>query len=264
MKQINTLLRFFNTAYANKVRRVCEPLDQTFGIDAFWYCHISSSGAFNHMSNTPAGTTHYFENKSYLDNPFLRHPSNYREGFYLLSETLKGKALKLQEDHNQRFGLDNVLLLCKPEKDACQVFGFASSNKNLPILNTYFNNLPLLSRFADYFLQECSSFSLEPFQVDLTMLVGNSFNLRFPLQPTVDTDRREQFLKAMGLTGLSALTMREKDCLKHYLKGYTAQQTADLLHLSRRTVETHFENIKNKLGCFSKAEILQNLRNYYG
>ena len=64
-------------------------------------------------------------------------------------------------------------------------------------------------------------------------------------------------MKSLGYQDFSSLSKREKECLKLFLKGKTAQETASLLNISRRTVETYFENIKDKLGCFTKAEILQ-------
>ena len=52
-----------------------------------------------------------------------------------------------------------------------------------------------------------------------------------------------------------SLTPREKECLSLQLHGKTAKETAKLLFISPRTVEYHFENIKNKLNCNNKKEI---------
>jgi len=52
------------------------------------------------------------------------------------------------------------------------------------------------------------------------------------------------------------LTKREMECLSYILQGRTLKETADILQLSKRTVETYFENIKNKLGCKNKTELL--------
>jgi DNA-binding CsgD family transcriptional regulator len=53
----------------------------------------------------------------------------------------------------------------------------------------------------------------------------------------------------------AALSLRERECLKLLLEGKTAKETAQDMQLSFRTVEYYFENIKNKLHCFSKREL---------
>ena len=53
---------------------------------------------------------------------------------------------------------------------------------------------------------------------------------------------------------------REEQCIDLLLAGKTAKETADALFLSSRTVEMYLDNIKNKLGCKSKLEILHKLR----
>lgn len=52
------------------------------------------------------------------------------------------------------------------------------------------------------------------------------------------------------------LSKRELECLFLLLRGQTAQQTADILKLSRRTIESYLDNIKTKFGCFNKSELL--------
>lgn len=63
--------------------------------------------------------------------------------------------------------------------------------------------------------------------------------------------KTKQFLKA-----ISPLTFREQQCLNLFKQGHTAQSTAAILKLSQRTIEHYFDNIKNKLNCHSKRELL--------
>lgn len=55
---------------------------------------------------------------------------------------------------------------------------------------------------------------------------------------------------------LATLSSQERECLKHLLQGKTAKETASLMNLSFRTVEYYFENVKNKLQCFYKRELI--------
>lgn len=250
MKKIATLLKFFKSPYAKRMLALCHPLKQALGIDTVWYSAIGAKGEFAHVSNTPENTRHYFENEGFLNNPFLRHPRNFSEGFYHLSDVAETTYLDSQKKHNETFGIDHLLFLSKKQKTKCHIFGFASTQKNLPLPTIYLNHSSLLDQFTDHFLEEVGTYSMEPFQVELPALVGSSFFA----DNKVLQDSMSNFVTSLGYQKLSA---REKECLVWFLKGKTAQQTADFLNLSRRTVETYFENIKDKLGCYSKAEILQ-------
>jgi two-component system response regulator NreC len=53
------------------------------------------------------------------------------------------------------------------------------------------------------------------------------------------------------------LTTRERDVLRLLALGHTNLETADRLHLSVRTVETHRANIQSKLGSASRAELVR-------
>lgn len=52
------------------------------------------------------------------------------------------------------------------------------------------------------------------------------------------------------------LSQRELECLFLLLRGRTVKQTAEMLGLSKRTAESYIDNIKSKLGCLNKAELL--------
>jgi DNA-binding CsgD family transcriptional regulator len=55
------------------------------------------------------------------------------------------------------------------------------------------------------------------------------------------------------------LSLREAQCLFYSANGYSAKGVAKNLKLSPRTIETHLENIKNKLHCRNKLELIGNV-----
>lgn len=52
------------------------------------------------------------------------------------------------------------------------------------------------------------------------------------------------------------LSTRELETLFFLLRGKTAKKIAEIMQLSKRTVESYIEQIKNKFGCENKAELL--------
>jgi two-component system, NarL family, nitrate/nitrite response regulator NarL len=53
---------------------------------------------------------------------------------------------------------------------------------------------------------------------------------------------------------LAALTPREREVLLYLMKGYGLNEVAEQLHMSSRTVHTHLQNLRSKLGVHSTLE----------
>ena len=54
----------------------------------------------------------------------------------------------------------------------------------------------------------------------------------------------------------SAVTLKEKEIIYLYYYGFSIPRIANILEISKRTVDKHFENIKKKLGCESTGQII--------
>lgn len=52
------------------------------------------------------------------------------------------------------------------------------------------------------------------------------------------------------------LSKRETICLFYLIRGKTAKEIAEIIYLSKRTVEKHIDNIRLKLHCNTKSEII--------
>jgi DNA-binding CsgD family transcriptional regulator len=55
----------------------------------------------------------------------------------------------------------------------------------------------------------------------------------------------------------SLLSDRQSQCLFFLIRGKTSKEIAKILHLSFRTVETYVEQVKDKLNCASKSELIE-------
>ena len=52
------------------------------------------------------------------------------------------------------------------------------------------------------------------------------------------------------------LTEREKEVFDRLIRGYTVTETAEQLHLSGKTVDTHKTHIYEKLGCSRRSDLV--------
>ena len=57
------------------------------------------------------------------------------------------------------------------------------------------------------------------------------------------------------------LTNREMDVLACICNGYTLKNTAELLKISSRTIETYLNNVKEKSKCVSKRDVINKFNN---
>lgn len=70
---------------------------------------------------------------------------------------------------------------------------------------------------------------------------------------------RTQFFLC-GLPNNLHLTKREAECIFFLLRGFTIKKVASTLDLSPRTVEFYLKNVKHKLACKKKNEVLHLIR----
>lgn len=84
--------------------------------------------------------------------------------------------------------------------------------------------------------------------LDTLLTVDIDITATTALQP------KQYFLKHNGEK--YGFSKRETQCLFYMLRGLSANKISKILCLSKRTIETYFENIKNKMGCSTKSEVI--------
>ena len=157
--------------------------------------------------------------------------------------------------------MDNeCMVIKKPSSDVMMGFSFASSSANNKVLDLYHFTPHIFDSFIDYFLQESAPFrnKAEENAVSILPYRESSF---FKGAKYIQDISNLKNLNQKFLGGLcqkkDLLTKAENKCKEYYLAGYTAQETADALKRSRRTIEAHFEHIRNKLNIRSKRELFK-------
>jgi two-component system, NarL family, response regulator NreC len=80
---------------------------------------------------------------------------------------------------------------------------------------------------------------------------------RFVGAPLSESELEEytQQLELRGVQSMSSLTKREIEILSMVARGHTSSEIADLLHIGRRTVESHRASLSSKLGLRNQAEL---------
>lgn len=254
----NYIIRYFDTLH-----KVTKPLHDHFGIIYFTYHRISNSGHYRVLVDRPDLAERYVSDQLYLVDPFLRQPANYSSGLCLLGQHGEQKAIdKAFEVLDTVLDADMEVLLINKQEDGVEFFGFAGRTITSALPNLYLNNSGLLRTFADYFKQEMASVIKEMTEepISLPALKGSDYFYQELVNPAADIYAHHAFLQDIGRGDMVRyallLSPRERQCLKLLLQLTSAKNIATALGLSRRTVESYFENIRDKFCCYTKQDVL--------
>jgi len=229
----------------SKIKQTCNPLKDDLGITNFTYGYMEADGNFCLLSNNIECLESFLCRKLYLSNPYFKCPSLFRSGYGIIP-TFNPSHKKLKITH--------LLYLIEARSSRLELFVFGFPSESPDIYAPYFlEKLDLLHKFILYFRRECKSLIAEmPSNcANLKEALGPLFFAVDPATPLLKNDPALQFLKK-----ISPLSEREQQCVEMYKEGHSAQSTAMMLGLSQRTIEHYFDNIKDKIGCTSKRDLL--------
>jgi DNA-binding CsgD family transcriptional regulator len=249
---------------SQKISKILEPLRLLSGIDGLLYYTITSKGLFTFMGTHPSWMEEYYHEQYYLHNPFLCHPSTVSEGLHFPNTVRDEQYLEMLHLRRKKINADHAMMMITKNSAEMEGFCFFTKTENMQIYNFYMNELPLLRSFVEYFKREMSSeiIAQKKSSVNLATMKKELF---FPNESKsiVTAPRRQAFFKAIGKDvewlGSLKLTGREREILRLLKFGKTAQEIADTLFISRRTVEKYFETVKLKLHCDRRSEIFDRL-----
>lgn len=253
--------------YAQDLADICRPL-QRLQIDYFAQAFIDNSGKFAVLNNNAAFLEHYLRLKYF--NADIHMSTDGKFNPYIVWDDVKllGQSAKMHTEAGS-FGVKHTFTIIEKVDQGINYFHFATNRNDIPIHQTYLANLELLKSFITYFKEKIkeSKHLSDAYQMKITpeKAKKNASKFIFP-----DMQYKADFLNDISLTKhselkedifktrISALNIsrREKDCLYLLIKGKSAFDIATELNLSRRTVETHLINIKEKINVRTKSELI--------
>ncbi len=241
--------------YENKINKSLIPLKQ-LGITYFAIQKVSVEGNWNIISSNPAWIEYSAGNQLFLYDPSLINPNHYKSGIFFVNAHEHDDFRNIFCKHSEGiWDLGNALAIIEKNETECEFTFLSTAVKNKKIINTYLTKLNLLRQFKDYFKKENTSMfqQIEEYNVDLKRINKSFFNTDNIIDIATDSDDANDLCNNFLF---NILSIREKECVRYFLQGKTAKETAYSLGLSYRTIEEYFTNIKKKLGCKSKRNIL--------
>lgn len=186
--------------------------------------------------------------------PIPVHLLEKREAFHLIPDT--GRFQKAKYDLIQKYDSDQAIDFIRRGKDYYEVVCFSFPRGYQDVMNTIVNNLNTFREFYAIFKEKAAKL-LKPAENQKIILPTHMTGIDFKALSVADnqvlSDTPGSQMKKMFNQNFST---RQIEVLLHTIRGKTASQIAFELGLSKRTVEYYLENIKNRMGVYSKSELV--------
>lgn len=259
MHNFNHHIEKYSVKHSTKLKSLCSPLFETFGLNAFYFQCIANNNSYLTLSPNLELLNHYYLEKDfYKINPFIVQSHEINPGIYFDKHI---RNSRLQESHTSlenSTGIKCLLRCVRKQDNLCTQFGFGRPTNNSKVDTLVANELPLLMRFIQYFESEMYPVIQDMLHnnIDISQDIIKS-PAKLPLTH-LDPKTKADFLDQCGhdyATLSQDLSKREIECLKFWAEGYLAKEIGLKLDISQRTVEHYIESAKIKLNCNSKSEL---------
>jgi LuxR family quorum-sensing system transcriptional regulator SolR len=237
--------------YCSDLEQLCEDLIKKLDLGMFCYHKVYKDFSEIMFSNQTRWAEYYYK-ENFLSANYLKNFLADKFQFFIWPS--ENKIITLDAVRNV-CDVHQGISLFFSDGEILQIFGFATKKENPFALNMLVNSIDLLKNFCLSLIK-----NLEPM-----IARCNTQRIIPKIKPKLDLQIFHDKQNELGENSMRQIiknflfSPREIDCIKKLLIGKTMRETADELFISPRTVETHVENIKNKIGCNKKSELIATL-----
>jgi len=249
------LRRVHSSAHYDRMLQTVKPLKDHLGVNFFWYYHLNKEGYYTYAGTHASWSEFSFEHQLTSQFPCLRHPSVVKPGIQLMKDSSSSSYKETLGRAWETFQINFNVNLIFPTAEGIEAFGFATNSDHPKMDELLLNEIPLLKRFIKHF--KVKNQKLFHLLYENQVNFGAYLGPKFYEGEQIALKSREQLLRKLGLFPRVPLTRREKEVLPFLSSGFPSSYIAKHLQISYRTVENYIENIKGKLDCDNKSELIQ-------
>ena len=255
--------------YYKKLKSLCSPFEQLYGVDTVAFFYLSDLNLIN-IHTHPEWMEYCMEKKYYLDDPHIVYPDNITDGFILSSQVeSEPYSSKVHHDALNIFGMHNGVSYVRKIRGGYIALSFNSSKRNPSILSNIINDKTSVDRFSLYLEHEITSIltKLSSKAIDIRELKGENLHNQqgiIPIGPTTN-DKVDFYHKINAIKDpdkINSLSEIEVMTLDSLLKGKTIKEISSIMERSHKTIDDVLARLKNKLGCDYKKQLFQNIDIY--
>lgn len=248
------------SASAN-VLAICSDFFQKTGISYFTFARQFNDGSRFSLTTHPEQAL-YFYNSEYYRNIVFSKPEQKKTEYWLWNALPFSAAL---EDQAMRFDIANGFTIIQPQDQTTEYFYFGARTHEQFMNNFYINHLGLLHQFCAYFKEQARGLIATAAQAKNRIMLPADLIQQSTNHAAIDPIRQFHDRQVITVENISfnaidgQITKREIECGLLLVKGATAKSIARDLDISPRTAEVHIQNLKTKLACHSKTQLIHKL-----
>ncbi len=254
MNNLNLMNQKVSKKVEYRLKKFCLPLIEHLEISHFYHYMLTDAGGFASVGLNQEWHDCLFSGSDcYLALPQFRDMNNMERQIIFTPVVENEHWQKLAKMATEEFNVHLGLQISFETEDGQEAFGFGLKSADPLKHIAFLNNQPLINNFLLAYRIEFQNSFLKDNLVDVASLIGPSFH---------KTTKSEK--KSSELLGIyeapNPFTKRETEVIPYLLDGYSAAAIANKLFLSKRTVEHRLEQMKEKMDCVSKSELIRKVR----
>jgi LuxR family transcriptional regulator, quorum-sensing system regulator SolR len=260
--------------YANDFRDLCQPLLCNTNVDLFLYARVYQDGSYFNLNTDP-------NLEKFM---LVKNQGQFNFDFTLLEAIFDSKQFSKNkkcifttddiDDINyfttvfKKFNLKSCLSIVEKFDDYYELCSFMT-RLNKSVYSFYITHYSILEKFILFFRE--NGFELiEVGEKNKIILLNSNLKYRKMVNDLGRTATKENGhavnlkanfnLKKYPISNgniRAYVTPRELECLQYLGQGFSYKEIGSILQISNRTVETHLQQIKNKLNIYSHAQLLK-------
>lgn len=243
----------------NDISEICKPLFDFLKIGYFHFRRTFQDGSYLVLTTNSSWPLYFIKNKIPVKTPVTQQFFNSKSYFCLWQGNIPDETLSVAKNF---YGIKSAIAMVERNEIYFDSYSFGSKKNNTH--DTYINNIDSFLRFIPFFHEKAAAL-IE--KANKQLIVPSNSLKDVSLQKIMNLNscnEKENFISSITLSkscfktssGFITLTKREVECLHHLSCGKNRKEIGILIGLSPRTVDTHLEKAKNKLGCFTSAELI--------
>lgn len=214
-------------------------------ITTFCYLRYYSDGRLLYLSNNETWLKPYVHEKYYNNVEHINcYTANDQGGYYIWIDTKSDYVLLKAEEMNILNGIN----FCRKNSEFCEVFVFCSSIKNNNTINFYMNNAFKIKDMATIFHKE--------FLSKIKFSPHDFITVSDEVTKKISDFCKNKNNSKIKINDEMTIGNKALACLYWMCQGKSADETAMILGVSRRTVEDHFNVMKIKTNASSKSQLI--------
>ena len=231
-----------------------------FKIEHLNYIQKHDDGTIFYLCGNPFWLLHYYKNLYPCIGAFEQE-----EGLsscrYILWDDLK-KDDPILEDSKELLNMEHGITIVDKFPGGIGFYNLSKRSNCGNVLSEFVNHLEDLNQFVSFFKEKSkhlvkisyeNRFVIPKAGDQALEIYSNTKKLKVACKNKKQREGKRTYLGADFFN--TYFTTKELECVEWYVQGKNALEISEIMKISKRTVETHIENVKAKLNCTNLCQV---------